>query len=75
VALLHQSISRFGLFVIIIIIVVIPLLLYMMKMIFVKSMGWDDVSELRPPTGILLILQVIYEYGAPRWNSIDRKES
>jgi hypothetical protein len=26
------------------------------------SMGWDYVSELRPPTGLLFIPQVIYEH-------------
>jgi hypothetical protein len=30
-------------------------------------MGWDDVSELQPPTGILFIPQVIYEHGEPWW--------
>jgi hypothetical protein len=30
------------------------------------------VSELRPPTGLLFIFQVIYEYGEPRWNDINR---
>jgi hypothetical protein len=27
-------------------------------------MGWDYVSELRPPTDLLFFPQVIYEYGA-----------
>jgi hypothetical protein len=35
-------------------------------------MGPEYVSELRPPTGILLIVQMIHEYGKPRWNDIDR---
>jgi hypothetical protein len=26
-----------------------------------------------PPTGLLFISQVIYEYEQPRWNDIDRK--
>jgi hypothetical protein len=30
------------------------------------SMGWHEVSELRPPTGLLFISQVIYEYGELR---------
>jgi hypothetical protein len=38
----------------------------------VESMAWDYVSELRPPTSLLLIPQIIYEYGQPRWNDIDR---
>jgi hypothetical protein len=36
------------------------------------SMGWDYVSELRPPTGLLFIPQIIYEHGEPRWNAMDR---
>jgi hypothetical protein len=36
------------------------------------SMGWDDGCELRPLTCSLFIPQVIYEYGRPRWNDIDR---
>jgi hypothetical protein len=36
------------------------------------SMRSDDVSELQPPTGLLFILQVIYEFGEPRWNDTDR---
>jgi hypothetical protein len=36
-------------------------------------MGWDDVSELRPPAGLLFIPNIIYEYGEPLWNDIDRK--
>jgi hypothetical protein len=35
-------------------------------------MGSDDVSELRPPTGLLFIPQVIYEYGEQWWNDICR---
>jgi hypothetical protein len=38
----------------------------------IMSMGCDCVSELRPPAGLLLILQVIYEYREPWWNDIDR---
>jgi hypothetical protein len=29
------------------------------------SMGQDYVSELRPPTGLLFIRQMIYEYRKP----------
>jgi hypothetical protein len=36
------------------------------------SMGCDDVSELRPPTSLLFIPQVVYKYGEPRWNDIGR---
>jgi hypothetical protein len=46
------------------------LLLFMLSM----SMGWDYVSELWPPMGLLLIPQIIYEYGEPWWNDIDRKK-
>jgi hypothetical protein len=37
------------------------------------SMGWNYVSELRLPTGLLFIPQVIFKYGEPRWN-IDREK-
>jgi hypothetical protein len=30
------------------------------------------MSELRPPTGLLFITQVIYEHGEQWWNDIDR---
>jgi hypothetical protein len=33
--------------------------------------GRDYVSELRPPTGLLFIPQMIYESGEQRWNDID----
>jgi hypothetical protein len=36
------------------------------------SMEWYDVSELRPPTGVLFIHRVIYEHGEPWWNYIYR---
>jgi hypothetical protein len=35
------------------------------------STGWGYVSELRPPTGPLFILQMIYGYGERRWNDVD----
>jgi hypothetical protein len=35
-------------------------------MLLFMSMGWDDVSELQPPTGLLFIPQVIYEHGERR---------
>jgi hypothetical protein len=37
--------------------------------------GRDDVSELRPPTGLLFVPQMIYEYGEPRWGDIEREKS
>jgi hypothetical protein len=40
-------------------------------MLLLMLTGWDYVSELRPPTGLLFIPQVIYEYGEPRWNDMD----
>jgi hypothetical protein len=39
------------------------------------SMGCDFVSELWPQMGQLFIPQVIYEYGEPRWNDIDREKT
>jgi hypothetical protein len=41
----------------------------MLLLLLFMSMGWDNVCELWP----LFILQVIYEYGEPRWNDIDRE--
>jgi hypothetical protein len=39
------------------------------------SYRWgENVFEFRPPTGLLFISQMIYEYGEPRWNDIDRKK-
>jgi hypothetical protein len=38
----------------------------------IMPMGRDYVSELRPPTGLLFIPQVIYEHGEPWWNCIHR---
>jgi hypothetical protein len=38
------------------------------------SMGWSFVSELRPPTGLLSIPQMIYEYQELQWNDIDREK-
>jgi hypothetical protein len=37
-------------------------------LLLIMSMGWDHVSELRPPTGLLFIPHMIHEYGEPRWN-------
>jgi hypothetical protein len=34
-------------------------------------MGWDNVSELQPPTGLLFFPQVMYEHGEPWWNDPD----
>jgi hypothetical protein len=36
------------------------------------SIGCDYVSELRPPTGLLFMPWMLYEYGETRWNDIDR---
>jgi hypothetical protein len=36
--------------------------------------GWEYVSELRPPTGLLFIPQVIYQHGGTRWSVIDRRK-
>jgi hypothetical protein len=32
------------------------------------------IYELLPPTGLLFIPQVIYDYGEPRWNCINRRK-
>jgi hypothetical protein len=38
----------------------------------VHAMGQDIVPELRPPTGLLFIPQMIHELGDPWWNDTDR---
>jgi hypothetical protein len=40
----------------------------------IMSIGWDYVSELRPPKGLLFIPYVMYEHGEPRWNDMDREK-
>jgi hypothetical protein len=35
------------------------------------SMGWDNISELRP-RGLLFIPQIIYAHGEPWWNDTDK---
>jgi hypothetical protein len=35
------------------------------------SMAWDYVSELRPPTGLFFMPQMINEFGELRWKDID----
>jgi hypothetical protein len=45
--------------------------MHLENMLFM-SMGWDDVSELWPPTGLLFISQAINEYGQPQWNDIEK---
>jgi hypothetical protein len=37
-------------------------------------MGSDYVSELLPLVDILFIPQMIYEFGEPWWNDIDREK-
>jgi hypothetical protein len=39
------------------------------------STGRDFVSEQRPRAGFLFIPKVIYEYGEPQWNDIERRKS
>jgi hypothetical protein len=38
------------------------------------TMGRDNVSELRPPPGLLFILQVMYELLDSWWNDVDRRK-
>jgi hypothetical protein len=40
-------------------------------MVMIMSMGLDYVSELRPPTGLLIIPKLMYEYGEPWRNDIE----
>jgi hypothetical protein len=43
------------------------------QLMMFTSMGWDYVSELRLPTDLLFIPQVIYEHGEPWRNDIDSR--
>jgi hypothetical protein len=36
------------------------------------SMEWDNVSELRPPTGLFFIPHILYENREQRYNDTDR---
>jgi hypothetical protein len=44
------------------------------KLLLFMSMGWEEVSELRPPTRPLFILQMINMSMEPKWNDIDGEE-
>jgi hypothetical protein len=46
----------------------------MMTIIIIIMFVWWDVSELRPPTGLLFIPQAIYEHGEPWWNVVERQK-
>jgi hypothetical protein len=50
-------------------------LLDMMIIVIIMSIGWEYISEVRPPTGLLFISQVIYEHGEPYCNNIDMGKS
>jgi hypothetical protein len=45
------------------------------QLMVIMSMGREYVSELRPPTCLLYIPQVIYEHGKPWSNHIDRRNT
>jgi hypothetical protein len=47
---------------------IVMMIIIMMNM----SMRWDYVSQLRPPTGLLFISQVIHKHGEPWLNDIDK---
>jgi hypothetical protein len=54
-------------------IIYIYIYIYIIMYIFM-SLGWDYVTELRPPTGPIFILQVTYESAEPQWNYTDREK-
>jgi hypothetical protein len=58
--------------ILLLLLLLLMMMMMMMMMMMIMSMGWDYISELRPPTGLLFILQVIPEHGEPWWNDIDR---
>jgi hypothetical protein len=47
-------------------------LLLRTQVMMMITMMMDYVSELRLPTKLLFVRQVIYEHGEPRWNNLDR---
>jgi hypothetical protein len=51
-----------------------PVEFWLLRKLFMMtiSMGWDYVSELRPPTGLFFTPQVIYEHREPWWNDVGR---
>jgi hypothetical protein len=49
--------------------------LMMMMIIIIMSVGWDYVSELRPPKGLFFIPRMIYEQREPRWNDANKENS
>jgi hypothetical protein len=42
--------------------------------VLLLSMASDEVSELQPPTGLLFVPPMIFGYGEPRWNNVDRRK-
>jgi hypothetical protein len=42
--------------------------------LMIMLMKWDYICELRPSTGLLFILQVIYGHGEPWWNDINKEK-
>jgi hypothetical protein len=49
---------------------------YLLKklIMMIVSMGWDYISELLPPTGLLFVHHAIYEHCVPWWKAIDREQ-
>jgi hypothetical protein len=43
-------------------------------MLLFMSVGRDNVSELRPPTGLLFIPKMLYEHALPWWNDFDGRK-
>jgi hypothetical protein len=46
--------------------------MWIRALLMIMSMGWDFISELRPPTDLLFVPQAIHEHGEPWWNDIER---
>jgi hypothetical protein len=43
---------------------------YVTSLSLFVSMAWENVSELRPSTGLLFVSQMMYEYWESRWSDI-----
>jgi hypothetical protein len=50
-----------------------PMRTWNLTFMLFMSMGWNYVSEVRPPACLLFIPQVIYEYAEPWWNDIGKE--
>jgi hypothetical protein len=48
------------------------IIIIIVVVVVIMSMGWDYVSDLQPPAGLLFIPHMIYELENAWWNDVDR---